>query len=126
MTHPRQVAPYRLITAMLPKARGVTHAVRDALIDAGINEWASCSARGALPGTPLDRRGVPRWDEMDVLEVLVPADRADAVFAAVYQRAGIGESGGGMLLMRAIRMAHQVQLPGTSESQPTATASTAG
>ena len=88
----------KLITCILPRgtALDVLQKLRD---EKGVIEAAANSARGMGKLTPLAHRGVGGETEKDMLNVLVPADRADELFEYLYDIARINRPHGGIIFM---------------------------
>ena len=87
------------LCAMVPAEGGAAGRIQDALAQFGLPAVAIHRARGALPGCPLDRRGIPIWQEMLILEAVVPAEQAEAAFRTAFDAGGIGIPESGVLLM---------------------------
>ena len=112
----------RLIVAMLPDVGGAAARIREAFDSAGLLDFVVHRARGALPGCPVDRRGVPIWREMVVIEALVPESRATDAFELAYRLNIADQPDGGMLLMgRPVRMLMPVETTATPPVETTAT-----
>ena len=80
----------KLITSIMPKGAG-----RKVLVglrkDHGINTGNINMARGAGMYNPMARRGIGEQTEKEMLTVIVPAEKADEIFAYIYELAEIGE-----------------------------------
>jgi len=92
---PRQFQQ-KLIAAIMPKGTG-----RKVLVglrhDHGINTGNINMARGAGMYNPLSKRGVGEQTEKEMLTVVVPAGKADEIFAYIYYLADIGEPHHGII-----------------------------
>lgn len=84
----------RLIVAFL--SRGQAHRLAHALHDReGLQSFHFNHGRGAGMLETIAARDVV---EVDILSIVVEAERADEVFAFVYETAGIDRPAGGLLL----------------------------
>jgi hypothetical protein len=106
------MANERLVTVIVPQGRGMT--LMQALHDRQLLRAALSSARA--PFTYVKRSGgFPRMVrhsvEKDVLNVVVPAELAEEVFAFLHERAGMGESPGGFMFMGLLSQASAFSLP---------------
>ena len=52
---------------------------------------------------------------MDVLDVVVNADRADEIFNFIYEKAGIGEGNHGFMMQQTLVMSTKFSLPDLPE-----------
>ncbi|MBI4966531.1 MAG: hypothetical protein HZC25_00295 [Rhodospirillales bacterium] len=89
---------WRLITGFLPvaKASVVVQALRREL---GITTAIQSTARGI--GTAKHRvLGV--WDEIAMVSVTIPAEKADEVFAFIFERGEIDRPKGGLLIQQVV------------------------
>lgn len=106
-----RLAPNRkLITCILP--HGIAHDLLEALDqELGIVEGNVNNARGTgrLAGRKLS--GLGSETEKEMLNVVVPADRADEVFAFVFERARINRPHGGIIFMSDLVRATPFELP---------------
>jgi len=90
----------RMITAILADDEKNLGNLRDLLSGRfALESYVTHRCRGSLPGCPLDRRGVPLWREMVILEAAVPEAQAEAVFEAIYETCLAGRQDGAMLLL---------------------------
>ena len=87
---------HKVITCIMPAGRGLELIAR--LREAGIASAQVHHARGVGQSSKR-RRGVSHYAEREVVQALVPAERADEVFEFLYAAAGIGQPHAGMLLM---------------------------
>jgi S1-C subfamily serine protease len=89
---------WRLITGFLPvaKASGVVQALRR---EHGITTAIQSTARGI--GTAKHRIfGV--WDEIAMISVTVPSEKADAIFAFIFEKGEIDRPKGGLLIQQVV------------------------
>jgi len=107
-------ADMALITCVIHHRQGGLDLLR-ALHRRGIHATALWHARGSAIGDPLDRRGNAPSFEKDVLLAMVPADAAAETFAFLYDAAGIGEPGGGLLFQESLEAASDYVLPALPE-----------
>lgn len=89
----------RTLTAILPAESPAVDALREALRAEGISTFVSHRARGALPGSPLSTKNEPIWQEMIILEAIVPTEAADRIFERAFTESMDSDSGGGFLFM---------------------------
>lgn len=101
----------KLIKGFLPKGRGVD-VVRLLHTELGINTGNVSSARGQGLTHSV---GYGDWGEIDILTVAVSSDRADEVFAFIYDRAGVGVNGGGLLFQAPLVKVTPFVLPQMAE-----------
>ena len=102
---------HKLITCFLPPGRGLGLLAR-LKADHGITEASVHSARGMGRLTPHQHRsGVGEQTEKEVLNVVVGAERADDIFAYLYEVAEIDRPHGGILFMSALGRATELKLP---------------
>lgn len=106
----RTVAGEKLITCIMPHGRAtpVLEALKKEL---GILAITIRHARGTGRMTPLAWRGVGEVAEKDVMTVVVPAARAEEVFAFIYEYGGIDRPHGGILYQQALGRSTEFQLP---------------
>lgn len=90
--------PGRAIVCVLP--RGAARPVLEALAkEKGITAASLHSARGAAFAGRARRSGMGREVEKDILTAFAPEERADEIFAYLYERAGIAASPQAFLYM---------------------------
>ena len=89
----------RTITVILPVESGGVAKLRNAFCSRGIESFITHRTRGALPGCPVDAKGVPIWQEMIILEAVIPDDLAESIFRAVYETGIHANAEGGLLFM---------------------------
>ncbi|MEQ8233660.1 MAG: hypothetical protein RLW61_20300 [Gammaproteobacteria bacterium] len=106
MQHPFTVAtaPARLITCIVPAGEGFALAE-------SLHEEMALSTVDLTHGRGASQRSGTFADEMDVLTVVVAAERADAVFAFVYERARIASMPNRFMFQMALEAASPYQLP---------------
>lgn len=101
---------HKLITCILP--HGVGHDVLEKLekekniLTASVNH-----ARGSGKLTPQEYRGAGEQTEKEILEVVVPAEQADAIFEYLYITADINRPHGGLMYMATLGKATPFVLP---------------
>lgn len=100
----------KLITSIMPKGTG-----RKVLVglrkEHGINTGNINMARGAGMYNPLVRRGIGEETEKEMLTVVVPAEKADEIFAYIYHLADIGEPHHGIIFQSDLLCASQYEMP---------------
>jgi hypothetical protein len=101
----------RQITAVLYRG-GCQKALR-ALRQAGVNTAVMCHARGSSVGD----QGSQVF-EKEVLTVLVPAQRADEIFALIFDAAKVDRPYGGFLTMAQVARHTPYPLPDIGEEIP--------
>lgn len=89
----------RTLTAILPAESAAVEALRAALHGKGVLTFTSHRARGALPGSPLSSKNEPIWQEMVILEAILPAEEADRIFEEVHAQSLESNDTGGLLFM---------------------------
>ena len=107
---------YKLITCILPHgiALDVLHKLKD---EKGIIEASVNTARGMGKLTPLAHRGVGEQTEKDIINVVVPSERADELFEYIFHEARIDRPHGGIIFMEALEQATQFVLPEVPEEK---------
>ncbi|MDX1582505.1 MAG: P-II family nitrogen regulator [Thermoanaerobaculia bacterium] len=108
-------APSKLISCILPP--GIAYDVLEALkSEKEITEANVNNARGMGHLTPLaHRRRIGSETEKEILTVIVPAERADELFAFIFERAEIGRPHGGIIFMNDLVRATPFVLPDLPE-----------
>jgi hypothetical protein len=71
------------------------------------------SSRGT--GSSAGTSDFENWVEVDVLDVVVDADRADEIFNFIYEKAGIGEGNHGFIIQQNLARATKFSLPDLPE-----------
>ena len=109
----KTVVDEKLITCIMPNGRAlpVLETLKEEL---GILATTIHHARGTGRMTPLAWRGVGEAAEKDVLSVVVPASRAEEVFAFIYDRGGINQPHGGILYQQPLGKSTEFHLPDLS------------
>jgi len=107
--------PSKLIVCILPQGNGIV------LVDRLSQEMAINSAnvstgRGRGAG-PVGSIGA--WDEVDTLAVTVPANRAEEIFAFIYEAAEVGRPRGGIMYQHAVASVTTFTLPEIDPDQST-------
>lgn len=98
------------ITCILPKGVGLK--VVDALLkEKGVTRANVAHARGSDIGDALDRKGMAREVEKEVLEIVVKSGEADEIFEYIYHKANVDRPGGGIMFMAKVSLATPFVLP---------------
>ncbi|MBT3515036.1 MAG: hypothetical protein HN474_06945 [Nitrospina sp.] len=97
----------KLITSYLPNGTGVP-LIKSLKEETGICTGNVNNSRGTgtTSGTDFDS-----WVEIDVLEVVVDAERADEIFSFIYDKAGIGEGNSGFIIQSSLVRSTKFSLP---------------
>lgn len=100
----------KLITCFLPPgiAPGLLGKLRR---EKGIVEASAHTARGLGKLTPREHRRVEAATEKEILTVVVPAERADEIFAYLFHEARIDRPHGGILFQNSLARATLFSLP---------------
>jgi hypothetical protein len=98
----------KLITGFLPHGTGVSM-IKLLKQETGICTGNINSSRGT--GSSAGASDFDNWVEVDVLDVVVNADRADEVFNFIYEKAGIGEGNHGFIIQQNLVMSTKFSLP---------------
>jgi hypothetical protein len=98
----------KLITSFLPHGTGVS------MINLLKQETGVCtgnvnSSRGT--GSSAGASDFDSWVEVDVLDVVVDANRADEIFNFIYEKAGIGEGNHGFIIQQNLARSTKFSLP---------------
>ena len=98
----------KLITSFLPDGTGVS------MINLLKQETGVCtgnvnSSRGT--GSSAGASDFDNWVEVDVLDVVVDANRADEIFNFIYEKAGIGEGNRGFIIQQNLARSTKFSLP---------------
>jgi len=72
--------------------------------------------KGILNGNVMSGRGgatssVNEWNEVDILEVVVPSERADEIFNFTYEAAGLDRPHSGFMFLHVVSHAAMFTLP---------------
>jgi len=109
-----RTGPSKLITCVLPKgrSRALLSALKQAhgIVSANVN-----FARGTGRMTHRAFRKSMSQTEKDVLSVVVPAERADEVFAFIYETAEIDRPHGGLIYQTELAASSVFSLPDVPE-----------
>ena len=81
--------------------------------ETGICTGNTNSSRGT--GSSAGTSDFENWVEVDVLDVVVDADRADEIFNFIYEKAGIGEGNHGFIIQQNLARATKFSLPDLPE-----------
>ena len=71
------------------------------------------SSRGT--GSSAGTGDFENWVEVDVLDVVVDADRADEIFNFIYEKAGIAEGNHGFMIQQSLIRSTKCSLPDLPE-----------
>ena len=102
----------KLITSFLPHGTGVP-IIKLLKQETGICTGNTNSSRGT--GSSAGTSDFENWVEVDVLDVVVDADRADEIFNFIYEKAGIGEGNHGFIIQQNLARATKFSLPDLPE-----------
>ena len=98
----------KLITSFLPHGTGVP-IIKILKEETGICTANMNSSRGT--GSSAGASDFDNWVEVDVLDVVVNADRADEIFNFIYEKAGIGEGNHGFMIQQSLMRSTKFSLP---------------
>lgn len=98
----------RVITCIVPVGHGA------ALVDALWHELSLTTVNDSRGRGASQRSGMVA-DEVDIVEVVVEAERADQVFAFLYERAEVGERPHRFMYQTALELATPAPLPQVPE-----------
>ena len=103
--------PSKLITVVLNADGTAERLVREMRDEFQLTTANAQHARGT--GTPLRRGAAARGRAVEkaIVTVLVPADRADEVFTALYERAGMATQPGSFMYQAALGLTRPFRLP---------------
>ena len=102
----------KLITSFLPHGTGVPM-IKLLKQETGICTGNINSSRGT--GSSAGASNFENWVEVDVLDVVVNADRADEIFNFIYEKAGIGEGNHGFMIQQSLIRSTKFSLPDLPE-----------
>jgi hypothetical protein len=102
----------KLITSFLPHGTGVPM-IKLLKQETGICTGNINSSRGT--GSSAGASDFENWVEVDVLDVVVNADRADEIFNFIYEKAGIGEGNHGFMIQQSLIRSTKFSLPDLPE-----------
>ncbi len=106
----------RLISCILPKGRA--YALQKCLVEEkGIHTGNFHHSRGVGRDSPITERGIGEQQEREIIEVVVPADQADALFEYMFYKADMDEAHGGMIYMTAIPRTSVMGMPALPDSK---------
>ena len=101
----------KLITSVLPNGTGIP-LVKLLKEETGISTGNVSNSRGTGTSAGND---FGDWVEVDVLDVVVDADRADEIFNFIYEKAGIGEGNHGFMIQQSLVGSTKFSLPDLPE-----------
>jgi len=102
----------KLITSFLPRGTGTT-LIKLLKQETGICTGNINSSRGT--GSSAGASDFDNWVEVDVLDVVVNADRADEIFNFIYEKAGIAEGNHGFMIQQSLIQSTKFSLPDLPE-----------
>ena len=102
----------KLITSFLPHGTGVPM-IKLLKQETGICTGNTNSSRGT--GSSAGTSDFENWVEVDVLDVVVDAGRADEIFNFIYEKAGIGEGNHGFMIQQSLIRSTKFSLPDLPE-----------
>ena len=112
-TAPQRTGSSKLITCVLTK--GSSRPVLSALKEQGIVSANVNYARGTGRMTHRSFRKSMSQTEKEILQVVVPAERADELFAFIYETADIGRPHGGLMYQTELADSSLFELPDVAE-----------
>ncbi len=98
----------KLITSFLPHGTGVSM-IKLLKEETGVYTGNVNSSRGT--GSSAGASDFDSWVEVDVLDVVVDANRADEIFNFIYEKAGIGEGNHGFIIQQNLARSTKFSLP---------------
>ncbi|MCB0351456.1 MAG: hypothetical protein KDD38_09750 [Bdellovibrionales bacterium] len=67
-------------------------------------------ARGSYIGAPIKKNGLPVETEQEIITCIISADKADDVFADIFELAEVNKPGGGFMYMQDLKRSTQMVL----------------
>ena len=104
----------KLITSFLPNGTGVP-IIKLLKQETGICTGNVSNSRGT--GSSAGASDFDNWVEVDVLDVVVDADRAYKIFNFIYEKAGIGECNHGFMIQQSLIQSTKFSLPDLPEEE---------
>ena len=98
----------KLITSFLPHGTG-TPLIKLLREETGICTGNISSSRGT--GSSAGASDFDNWVEVDVLDIVVDAERADEVINFIYEKTGIGEGKHGFIVQSTLVRSTKFSLP---------------
>ena len=98
----------KLITSFLPRGTGVP-IIKLLKQETGICTGNVSNSRGT--GSTAGASSFDEWVEVDVLDVVVDAERADEIFNFIHEKAGIGEGKHGFMVQSTLARSTKFSLP---------------
>jgi len=100
----------KLITAILPKGRGIP--LQKSLIEEkGIHSAVIHHARGVGRFSSIQGRGIGEQQEREVLDVTIPADKAEEIFEYMFFTGELNHPHGGIMFLTSIPATTPMELP---------------
>ncbi len=75
-------------------------------------------ARGSYIGAPIKSNGMAVESEQEIVTCVVDAEQADAVFAQIYELAGVDQPKGGFMYMQELKKSTKLVLPEEQNKTP--------
>ena len=104
----------KLITSFLPRGTGIP-IVKLLKQETGICTGNVNNSRGT--GSTAGASSFDEWVEVDVLDVVVNADRADEIFNFIHEKAGIAEGNHGFMIQQSLIQSTKFSLPDLPEEK---------
>lgn len=105
---------YKLITCVLPVGVAMP-VVRKLKSEKGVVTANVNNARGVGKLTAREHRRLGNQTEKQIMTVVVPAARADEIFAFIYHEAGINQPHGGLMYVHGLARSTEFALPDLPE-----------
>jgi len=104
----------KLIVCLLPHGKGLDLVER-------LQQEKDIASANVTSGRELSHSSGSKmkWTESDVLSVAVPADKADEIFAFLYDVADIGAPHGGLIFQQPLLMTTPFELPNLQATSST-------
>ncbi|KMP11958.1 hypothetical protein UZ36_02655 [Candidatus Nitromaritima sp. SCGC AAA799-C22] len=103
----------KLITCILPKGKALE--IIDLLKkEKGIETTNFHTGRGIATSQSVS---YGKWTEDDILTIVIGSDRADEIFAYIYEKVGIQDKPGAFMYQSALKGATQFTLPEIPEKK---------
>ncbi|MBT8115892.1 MAG: hypothetical protein KJP04_10935 [Arenicella sp.] len=103
------ISDAKMITCILPKGKAI--GLQQAIIqERGIDSVNFHRGRG-VGRSSRGSDGIGAQQEREVLEVIIPADKADELFSYIYDKVDIGEQHGGIMYMQKVPKVSVLTMP---------------